>query len=238
MISKPKPRASRRSAVPAVAHLLVLALLGAFALPAAARADDPPPGFRALFNGKDFTGWIGVPHFDPRQLDAMEESELAAYLETQWKEVEKHWRIEDGAVVNDGHGPYLTTKEKLGDIELLLEYRTVPRADSGIYLRMNPQVQIWDSTEEGKFGIGADKGSGGLWNNSPGARGKDPLVLADRPFGEWNRFRILQIGERTSVWLNGRLVVDDARMENFWDRSVPLFPRGRIQLQTHGGEIA
>src|SRR5690606_7290547 len=138
MISKPKPRASRRSAVPAVAHLLVLALLGAFALPAAARADDPPPGFRALFNGKDFTGWIGVPHFDPRQLDAMEESELAAYLETQWKEVEKHWRIEDGAVVNDGHGPYLTTKEKLVDIELLLEYRTVPRADSGIYLRMNP----------------------------------------------------------------------------------------------------
>jgi hypothetical protein len=26
-------------------------------------------------------------------------------------------------------------------------------------------------------------------------------------------------------------------MENFGDRSAPLFPRGVIQLQTHGGEI-
>ena len=99
-------------------------------------------------------------------------------------------------------------------------------------------MQIWDTTEAGgKWKIGADKGSGGLWNNSKGAPGKDPRVLADKPFGEWNSFRILQIGSRTSVWLNGRLVVDDAAMENFWDRMKPLWARGPIQLQTHGGEI-
>ncbi|MDP7305275.1 MAG: DUF1080 domain-containing protein, partial [Pirellulaceae bacterium] len=78
---------------------------------------------------------------------------------------------------------------------------------------------------------------GGLWNNSKGAAGKDPLVLADKPFGQWNRFRILQIGERTSVYLNDKLVVQNARMENFWDRKGPLFAKGPIQLQTHGGEI-
>ncbi|RMG41987.1 MAG: DUF1080 domain-containing protein, partial [Planctomycetota bacterium] len=64
-----------------------------------------------------------------------------------------------------------------------------------------------------------------------------PLVRADNPVGQWNRFRILQVGSRTSVWLNGKLVVDHTIMENYWDRSRPLFPRGPVQLQTHGGEI-
>ena len=89
----------------------------------------------------------------------------------------------------------------------------------------------------GKWELGADKGSGGLWNNSAGAKGKDPSVLADKKFGEWNRFRIRQVGARTSVWLNGQLVVDHATMENYWDRKSPLYRRGPIQLQTHGGEI-
>ena len=102
--------------------------------------------------------------------------------------------------MNDGNGPYATTEREYGDIELLVEYRTVAKADSGIYLRGNPQVQIWDYTKEGgKWDRGADKGSGGLWNNSAGAPGKDPLVLADKPFGEWNAFRILQVGDKTTV---------------------------------------
>src|SRR5437868_2346250 len=122
---------------------------------------------------------------------------------------------------------------------MLVEYKTVPRADSGIYLRASPQVQIWDSTEKEKFKMGADKGSGGLWNNSAGAPGKDPLVLADRPFGEWNQVHVIQVGERTTVYLNDKLVVDHARMENYWekDRKKPLFRTGPILLQTHGGEI-
>jgi hypothetical protein len=114
----------------------------------------------------------------------------------------------------------------------------LPKGDSGIYLRGTPQVQIWDYTKEGgKWNLGADKGSGGLWNNSPGAPGKDPLVLADKPFGEWNSFRIIQLGERTTVYLNGKLVVNNARLENYWDRKKPLLKKGPIQLQTHGSEI-
>jgi hypothetical protein len=122
-------------------------------------------------------------------------------------------------------------------MELLIEYKTVPTADSGIYIRGVPQVQIWDSVQEDKGGLGSKLGSGGLWNNSKGAAGKDPLVKADRPFGEWNKFRILQVGSRTSVWLNGEMVVDHAIMENYFDRNQPLFAKGPIQLQTHGGEI-
>ena len=52
--------------------------------------------------------------------------------------------------------------------------------------------------------------------------------------------RIIQVGERTTVYLNGKLVVDHARMENtYWMKSktAPLWRTGPILLQTHGGEI-
>ena len=201
------------------------------------RAAGVPEGFAALFNGKNFDGWHGMPHFDPRKLASLSDEERQAKIEEWNEDVKKHWTIENGEVVNDGHGAYLTTDKSFRDFELLIEYKTVARADSGIYLKTTPQVQIWDSTDEGKWKIGADKGSGGLWNNSAGAPGKDPAFLADKPFGEWNSFRILQVGARTSVWLNGKHVVDHAIMENYWDRAAPLFPNGQIQLQTHGGEI-
>ncbi len=198
----------------------------------------PPEGFVALFNGTDLAGWHGMPHFDPKDLAKMDEEKRKAQIATWTEDAKQHWSVKDGDLVNDGHGAYLTTDKEYGDIELLIDYKTVAKADSGIYLRGTPQVQIWDYTKEGgKHNLGADKGSGGLWNNSPGAAGKDPLVLADRPFGEWNSLRIIQLGARTTVYLNGKLVVDNAPMENYFDRGASLPPKGPIQLQTHGGEI-
>ncbi len=198
----------------------------------------PPGGFVALFNGKDLSGWRGLGHFDPRKLRAMSPADQQAMFSKNWEEVLKHWTVEDGELVNDGHGPYLTTLEGYGDYELMLDYKTVAKADSGVYMRMTPQVQIWDYTKEGgKWHLGADKGSGSLWNNAKGSKGKDALVLADKPFGEWNRMRIRMVGDKATVHLNGKLVVDNAAMHNFWDRGQPLFPVGSIQLQTHGGEI-
>jgi hypothetical protein len=201
--------------------------------------NEPPPGFTALFNGKDLTGWHGMGHFDPRKLWAMKDDERAAMRARDMEDARKHWTVDKGELVNDGQGAYLTTDKDYGDIEMYIDYKTVPLADSGIYLRASPQVQIWDFTKEGgKWNLGADKGSGGLWNNRPGAPGKDPLVLADKPFGEWNTLHIRQVGARTTVWLNGKLVVDNAIMDNYWEAyKKPLFAKGPIQLQTHGGEI-
>jgi hypothetical protein len=212
-------------------------LLAASLLPALAQPSAPPPGFTALFNGKDLTGWRGGDTFDHRKLLALPPAEREAQIAKWTSSMREHWRAENGELINDGQGAYATTEKDFGDFELLVEYRTVPKADSGIYLRGVPQVQIWDYTETEKFNIGADKGSGGLWNNSAGAPGKDPLVRADKPFGEWNAFRIRMIGSRVSVWLNGQLVVDHAVMENFYGRNTPVPARGPIQLQTHGGEI-
>jgi len=216
------------------ALLLAAVALG---LTLAASAVTAPPGFTPLYNGRDLTGWRGGDTYDHRKWLALPEAERAA-LDAEWTaDMRAHWSAQGEELVNDGHGKYATTEKDYGDFELLLEYRTVPLADSGIYLRGCPQVQIWDYTEKEKFPLGADKGSGGLWNNSPGAPGKDPLVRADRPFGEWNRLRILMVGARVSVWLNDQLVVDHALLENYYDRSQPVPARGPIQLQTHGGEI-
>ena len=225
------------SAIPSRRFVAFAAL---FLLVSDARSDEvgPPKGFTALFNGKDLTAWHGMPHFDPYKLAAMSEEDRKKQIEQWTEDSKKHWSVEKDELVNDGNGAYLTTDTEFGDIEFLIEYKTVAKADSGIYLRATPQVQIWDYTKEGgKWNIGADKGSGGLWNNSAGAPGKDPLVLADKPFGEWNRFRIIMVGERVTVWLNDKLVVDHARLENFWNKKLALPKKAPIQLQTHGGEI-
>ena len=191
-----------------------------------------------LFNGQDLAGWYGNnPHTTKKFTD---ENERFASIALQQQEFLNHWRVANGELINDGEGPYATTTKSYGDIELTLEYKTVALADSGIYLKGAPQVQIWDTTEAGgKWNRNADKGSGSLYNNSEGAAGQLPLVHADRPFGAWNRLKIVQVGSRTSVTFNDQLVVDNAIMENYWDesREQPLPARGPIYLQTHGGEI-
>jgi hypothetical protein len=219
--------------------LTFIAASAAIGMTAIGRAEEPSPpdGFRTLFNGRDLAGWHGL---NPHNVVKLTGEAKAAKLAEQRAEFPKNWTVEGGELVNDGHGPYATTDGEFGDIELLIDYKTVPKADSGIYLRGTPQVQIWDRNQT--FSPKAPTrrphlGSGGLFNNTPGATGRDPLVVADRPFGEWNRFRIRQVGDRTWVWLNDKLVVDGAVMENFYDRSRPLAARGPILLQTHGGEI-
>jgi len=199
---------------------------------------EPPEGFRALFNGQDLSGWYGL---NPHSVVKLKGEALDAQLKQQRADFAKHWKVENGELVNAGTGPYATSEEEFGDIELLVEYKTVAKADSGIYLRGTPQVQIWDTTPAGgKTGPPrfAEKGSGGLFNNSTKeGSGKFPLVVADKPFGQWNAFRIRQIGAKTWVWLNDQLVVDGAELENYWNRNEPLPAKGPIMLQTHGGEI-
>ncbi|MGH7946595.1 MAG: 3-keto-disaccharide hydrolase, partial [Opitutaceae bacterium] len=218
------------------------------------RAAPPPPGFTALFNGKDLTGWRGGATFDHRKLLEMSEADRAAQIakwtatmtEVNPKTGKPHWHVEGDELVNDGIGAYATTVRDYGNFELLLEYKTVAGADSGIYLRGAPQIQIWDTTRPDNAKdpkIRQSLGSGGLFNNSMGAPGRDPLVLADKPFGEWNKVRAIMAGNRVSVWLNDKLVVDHAIMENHYDAKLPAAERrpipahGPIQLQTHGGEI-
>lgn len=188
--------------------------------------------------------WRGRPHLDPREEAKMGDEERKA-KQAEWdQDRDSHWRlIQDEqpgemVLVSDGEGVFLTTRHDYRDFELELDYKLVePHTDSGIYLRGSPQVQIWDPQDPEAIKNGADKGSGALWNNAEANPGKWPLVLADAPIGDWNHLKIRMIGSKVWVWLNHKLTVEGAYLENYWDREIPMFASGPIQLQTHGGEI-
>ncbi|MDR1633251.1 MAG: DUF1080 domain-containing protein [Dysgonamonadaceae bacterium] len=191
-------------------------------------------GFIAVFNGKDLSGWKGLVE-NPISRAKMKPKELAQKQATADEEARKHWIPADGVLTFDGKGgDNLCTTHSYGDFEMYVDWKLEPSpdADAGIYLRGAPQVQIWNTA---RTGVGAQVGSGGLYNNA--VHPKDPLEKADNLLGEWNTFYIKMIGDRVTVLLNGRLVVDNVIMENYWDRSQPIFPAEQIELQAHGSKV-
>jgi len=208
-------------------------LLASVALTA---APTPPEGFTALYNGKDLTGWRGGDTADHRAYLALSPEKRAERDKAWTADMLAHWKAEGDDLVNDGKGKYATTLKEYGDIELTLEYNMAPLGDSGIYLRNVPQVQIWDPSNAKEKKNGADKGSGALWNNGLN-NGKFPLVVADKAPGEWNTLRIVMVGARVSIWLNGKQTVDHALLENYYDRKLAVPAKGPICLQTHGAPI-
>ncbi len=212
---------------------LLALLLAAVALTA---APTPPEGFTSLYNGKDLTGWRGGDTSDHRAYLALAPEKRTERDKTWTADMLAHWKAEGDELVNDGKGKYATTEKEYGDIELTLEYNMAPLGDSGIYLRNVPQVQIWDPANAKEKKNGADKGSGALWNNGLN-NGKFPLVVADKAPGEWNTLRIVMVGARVSIWLNGKQTVDYASLENYYDRKLAVPAKGPICLQTHGAPI-
>lgn len=189
--------------------------------------ESPPKGFVALFNGKDLTGWKGLVE-NPEKRAAMSPEALAKAQAAADQRMRDHWRAEEDVLVFDGGGDSLCTARDYEDFEMLVDWKIEAKGDSGIYLRGSPQVQIWDPAEW-------PQGSGGLYNNQK--HPKDPIVCADNPIGEWNTFRIRMIGEVVRIYLNDILVVDDVVLENYWNRDIPIYPSGQIELQNHGSTL-
>jgi hypothetical protein len=210
---------------------LLLSLIISAILPVAARPEEkaaandntPPPGFTALFNGKDLTNWKGLVELPnrkkltPEQLEAKQKWADEKYL--------PHWTAKDGILTYDGKGQSLQTARDYGNFELYVDWKIQNKGDSGIYLRGNPQVQIWDNP----------RGSGGLYNNKK--HPNDPTMVADKPVGEWNTFHIIMKGDEVTVHLNGKLVVDKVPLENYWEPGQPLPTMGPIELQHHGDKL-
>lgn len=216
--------------------LLVLLFIGAGYTGEADQAkqgglNQPPKGFVALFNGKDLTGWKGLVA-DPRTRQKMGRPELAGAQAEADEAMRAHWKGVDGVLCFDGKGHSLCTVKEYGDFELLVDWKIESGGDSGIYLRGSPQVQIWDRANAG---VGAQVGSGGLYNNQKGS--SKPLKPADKPIGQWNTFRIIMINELVTVYLNDVLVVDNVVMENYWELDKPIYPIGQIELQSHSSPL-
>ena len=224
--------------------LATIAIFGASSVAAAQEKDNTPPlGFTALFNGKDLANWQALVEV-PEDAKAKKSRSIPLWLveldpaEREQKqkkgnaEILPHWTVKDGVLNYDGKGNSLQTVKQFGDCELYVDWKIEKHGDSGIYLRGNPQVQIWDP--HGKNNP-KKVGSGGLYNNQKNP--SDPLVTADHEPGQWNTFWIKMIGDRVTIKLNGKLVVDNTPLENYWHRGKALPSRGPIELQHHGDHL-
>lgn len=205
-------------------------------LAGAEKENTPPPGFVALFNGQDLTGWKGLPaspNDNPAKRAKLSPSELAAAQEKANQRMREHWKALDGVLEFDGKGDSLCVAKDYADFELLVDWKIHEKGDSGIYLRGTPQVQIWDPDDSRPNP--KRYGSGGLYNNKNNP--SEPSKRADKPIGQWNRFRILMAGEKVHVFLNDELVVNNVTLENYWERDKPIYPSGQIELQNHGNKL-
>ena len=200
----------------------------------AAELNKPPAGFTALFNGKDLTNWQGLIEIKRRA--TLSPEVLKEARERADEKMRAHWMVRDGVLHYDGKGDSLQTARDYGNFELYVDWRIQPKGDSGIYLRGNPQVQIWaEDAGSAKGPDGKFIGSGGLFNNRMNP--SKPLVVADNPAGQWNTFYIKMVGDRVTIKLNGKVVVDNTPLENYWERGKPLPERGPIELQHHGNQL-
>ncbi|MEL7587353.1 MAG: DUF1080 domain-containing protein [Prolixibacteraceae bacterium] len=189
-------------------------------------------GYVSIFNGKDLNGWQGLVK-NPIERAKMSPKTLEKEQAAANKRMLENWSVKDGSIVFNGKGDNLCTVKSYKDFDLIVDWRITKNGDSGIYLRGTPQVQIWDTA---RVDVGAQVGSGGLYNNSKNP--SKPLVLADNAIGDWNTFRIRMVDQRVTVYLNGQLVVDNVILENYWDRSIPIFSEEAIELQAHGTDLA
>src|SRR5262245_31339756 len=214
----------------------VLVLLWA----SSAAAAEPPQGFTSLFNGKDLSGWK-VPDGDNGHwrvvegvidYDAMSEASGEKSLFSQ-KEFGNFtllvdWRIKDTPFKNP-RVPIVMPDgtHKLGpdgkEITIV-----VPDSDSGIYVRGSSKAQVniwcWPIGSGEVYGYRMDK-------SMPAAvrAGVTPKTNADHNIGEWNTFEIAVRGNKLSVKLNGKQVLDEAELPG-------LPEKGPIALQHHGSQ--
>ena len=139
----------------------------------------------------------------------------------------QHWKVVDGVIVYDGKNNNLCTVKDYGDFEMLVDWKIdAQRRQRHLSARQPPGADLGPASPT------RGGGSGGLYNNQKNP--SNPTNVADKPIGEWNRFRILMVGDKVTVYLNNELVVQNVTMENYWERDKPIYPIGQIELQHHG----
>jgi hypothetical protein len=216
----------------------LLSIVFACSALSASAEDGLPEGFTPLFNGQDLTGWRvpegdnghwqvtgGVIDYDA-QSEAPGEKSLFSEREFGDFTLRVDWRIKETPYRNPNVPIILpdgTHKRDENGEEIRM---VVPDSDSGIYLRGEgkSQVNIWC------WPIGSGEVYGYRMDQEMPAEvraGVTPKINADHHIGEWNTFEITMRGDRLTVVLNDRTVIEDAQL--------PGIPeRGPIALQHHG----
>ena len=161
-----------------------------------------------LFNGKDFSGW---KFSDPNNAT--------------------NWKVEDGTLVNSGHGSEIITDRKFQDFKLHLEFKCGPQSNSGVYLRGRYEVQIeTDSVAEPP-----SHHTGGVYGFIA------PTPELPRKDGVWQTFDITLVGRTVTVVQNGQTVIDHKEIPGITGGALDSHEGlpGPIYLQgSEGGTVA
>ena len=199
---------------------------------------EVPEGFTSLFNGKDLSGWK-VPAGDNghwKVADGVIDYDAASEAEGRkdlWSEKEYgdfvlrlDWRIKETPWVNPNVPVIKPDGTHKKDAEGKEIKTSVPDSDSGVFLRGQPksQVNIWC------WPIGSGEVYGYRMDASMPTEvraGVKPKLMADHDIGEWNTFEITMKGDRLTVVLNGKRVLDNAQLPG-----IPA--KGPLALQHHG----
>ena len=179
----------------------------------------PPPGFTALFNGKDLTGW----HTPPL--------------------VKEYWSVEDGVLKSPGlienWGASLTTKEHYRDFILMLDFRMPTISDSGINFRkLIPEIPGFGDMEQ--FNLRSKGGMGHLESyyflpkdtaETMGLKEKEkPHVRhIDPEVGVWHTVKLTMQGRRFSAEYDGEVLHNNFEYHH-WMMNMEPAP---IRLQKH-----
>ena len=213
----------------------VAVLILAFIVPCATAEE----GFQSLFNGKDLSSWK-VPEGDNGHwkvldgvidYDARSEAKGNKHLWTEKEYGDFILRVELRIKETPYDNPRVPIvmpdgSHKLNEKGEVIRM-VVPDSDSGILLRGSSKSQVniwcWPVGSGEVYGYRMDK------RMPPEVRaGVTPTMNADKNIGEWNRFDITVQGDRLTVVLNGKTVIEKAQLPG-------LPKRGSIGLQHHGG---
>lgn len=200
---------------------------------------DEAHDWTRLFNGEDLTHWKDDPghkgHWTAKNGILSYDGKSEAKEKDLWTEKE----YGDFVLVADWRLPTKPEKKKrpvilpTGEYEMEdgkpKEVEVMDAGDSGIYLRGSSKSQVniwcWPIGSGEVYGYRTDK-------DMPAEvkAGVTPKVKADKAPGQWNRFIITMKGDRLTVDLNGKRVIENAKLPG-------VAKTGPIGLQHHGDAV-
>lgn len=177
---------------------------------------------------------------------------MAAWRGYQKPDMPKGWAIVDGALTKEAPVEDIISKETFGDFELEFEWKLGKGGNSGIFTRATEEyVKVYWSAPEYQLlddannpGDGRLTAAGSIYALYPAADG------AQKPFGEWNKGRIVLKKGHLEHWLNGKKVAEGDWGSADWNEKVKgskfakwpnfgLAKRGAIAIQgDHQGPLA
>lgn len=179
-----------------------------------------------LFDGKDFSQWENVDGGEIK------------------------WKLENGAMTVSDNTGSIQTKQRFGDCQLHIEWRTPGkiagegqnRGNSGIFFQKQYELQVLDSYDNKTYFHGQ---AGSIYTQSP------PLVNVCRKPGEWQTYDVVymaprfnadgsvEIPARITVFQNGVLVQNNFVIKGTtYDLSKGYSPHYKMPLELQDHQCA